>query len=259
MVFIRITLVLLLHSPMDLKDVQENWNRFGEIDPFWAVLAWPGMEEGRWDPEAFFATGRIEIDEVMAYAASLNVDISFGRALDFGCGVGRITRALTSHFQQVHGVDISERMIELARQFCSDGDRCQCHLNLRDDLSLFEDDFFDFIYSNITLQHMPPRFSRRYLLEFLRVLKPGGVMIFQIPAQPRSFGKRLLQPLKATVLWRCYQKLRYGDRPVMNMYGIPSATIQRLISENGGSVIDVRPDKSADAAWISYRYAVQKY
>ena len=243
---------------MDLQDVQNNWNRFGETDPFWAVLAWPGMEEGRWDPDAFFATGREEIDAVMAYADGLDVGFARDSALDFGCGVGRLTQALARHFQTVHGVDISETMIDIARQFNQYGDRCRYHLNVRDDLSLFDDDAFDFIYSNITLQHMPPRFSRRYILEFLRVLKPGGLMIFQIPSRPHSRLQRLLQPIKPTALWRWYQSLRYGDRPVMNMYGIPREKVERLVVENGGEILDARPDESADSAWESFRYAIQK-
>ncbi len=243
---------------MDLKDVQTNWNRFGEADPFWAVLAWPGMEEGRWNPDAFFATGQEEIDAVLAYVAGLDVSIARDRTLDFGCGVGRLSQALARHFARVDGVDISETMIDLARKFNQHGDRCQYHLNLQDDLSLFPDDTFDFLYSNITLQHMPPRFAQRYILEFLRVLKPGGLMVFQIPSRPRGSVQRLLQPIKPTSLWRWYQKIRYGDQPVMNMYGIPREKIIRLLSDHGGLLVDVQPDNNADAAWDSYRYAVQK-
>ena len=243
---------------MNLKDVQENWNRFGETDPLWAVLAWPGMEAGRWDRDAFFATGREEIDGVLAELDRLQVSPAKGSALDFGCGVGRLTQALARHFRQVHGIDISERMIDLARQYNQAGDRCRYHLNPRNDLSLFEDNAFDFIYSNITLQHMPPRFARNYIAEFLRVLKPGGIAVFQIPSRPRRAWQRLLQPLKPTSFWRWYQKLRYGDKPVMNMYGIPRAQVTALITANRGRAIAVQPDDNADAAWDSFRYIVQK-
>ncbi len=243
---------------MDLKDVQANWNRFGETDPFWAVLAWPGMEEGRWDVDAFFATGREEIHQVMAYVAGLGVEIGRDAALDFGCGVGRLTQALAHYFDEVHGVDISEAMLDLARELNQAGDRCHYHLNPRDDLSLFADDAFDFVYSNITLQHMPPRYARGYMLEFLRVLKPGGLAVFQIPSRPRSAMQRLLQPIKPTAAWRWYQRLRYGDAPVMNMYGVPRQEVVRLVEEHGGRIIDVQPDDNADAAWESFRYAVTK-
>ena len=243
---------------MDLKDVRDNWNRFGETDPFWAVLAWPGMEEGRWDLDAFFATGREEIDAVMADLDARGLKLGQDTALDFGCGVGRLTQALARHFDAVHGVDISQTMIDIARQFNQYGDRCHYHLNPNDDLSLFDDNTFDFLYSNITLQHMPPRFARGYILEFLRVLKPGGLAVFQIPSRPRSITQRLLQPLKPTAFWRWYQKIRYRDQPVMNMYGIPRPEVEKLLARHHGRLVAVQADQSADAAWKSYRYTVQK-
>ncbi len=243
---------------MDLKAVQENWNRFGKTDPFWAVLAWPGMEEGRWEVDAFFATGREEIAEVMALIEQLQLQPAPIKALDFGCGVGRLTQALADYFQEVHGVDISESMLALARELNQHADRCHYHLNPRDDLSLFPDNEFDFVYSTITLQHMPPRYARSYLRELMRVCKPGGVLIFQIPSRPKHPVQRALRPLKPTRLWRWYQKLRYGDQPVMNMYGIPKENVMHLIEQQGCHLVHVEPDQRADQAWESYRYVVEK-
>ncbi len=243
---------------MKLKDVQENWNKFGENDPLWGILAWPGKEQGGWDLPSFFATGEQEIADVLAYVDSLGVSCRRGVALDFGCGVGRLSQALAEHFHTVHGVDISPAMIAKARELNRHGERCQYHLNDRDDLTLFADDHFDFIYSNITLQHMPPRYAAAYIREFMRVLKPGGVLVFQIPSRPRQWWRRLLQPLKPTALWRFYQRLRYGEAPVMAMYGISRPRVERLLRQIGAQLLDVQGDDSADAAWTSYRYCVSK-
>ncbi|RME83765.1 MAG: class I SAM-dependent methyltransferase [Caldilineae bacterium] len=243
---------------MKLQDLQENWNKFGEQDPLWGILAWPDKSQNRWEIDAFFATGVAEIEEVLAYLERLDVQVAREAALDFGCGVGRLTQALAPHFRVVHGVDISPAMLALAEQYNRFGDRCRYHLNEADDLGLFADGSFDFIYSNITLQHMPPRFARAYLLEFLRVLRPGGVLVFQIPSAPRQKWRLLLQPLKPTRLWRLYRRLRYNDRPVMEMYCIPKARVLRLLRAHGARVVDVQPDTSADAAWISYRYCVTR-
>ncbi len=243
---------------MDLKDVQENWTRFGETDPFWAVLAWPGMEAGRWDPDAFFATGQEEIAQVMADLAALDLHPDRHTALDFGCGVGRLTQALAQYFDIVHGVDISPPMLELAETLNRQGDRCRFHLNPNPDLSLFADATFDFVYSNITLQHIPPRYARGYIREFLRVLKPGGVAVFQVPSRPHGLVQRLLQPIKPTRLWRGYQRLRYGQQPVMNMYGLPRRQVVDLVTRHGGEIVEIRSDSSADAAWESYRYTILK-
>src|SRR4051812_46865197 len=91
----------------------------------------------------------------------------FGRALDFGCGVGRLTQALARHFTHVTGIDISEQMLDLARQYNRHGERVEYALNTRPDLSQWPDHTFDFVYSIITLQHMEPVYARRYIAEFV--------------------------------------------------------------------------------------------
>ena len=208
--------------------------------------------------EAFFETGVQEIEAVLAYVEGLGVEIQFGTALDFGCGVGRLSQALARRFELVEGVDISPAMIELAEQYNQHAERCRYHLNEKNNLSLFPDSTFDFIYSNITLQHMPPQFARAYIQEFLRLLTPAGILVFQIPSRPKSRTRALTQPLKPTRIWRFYQRLRYGDQPVMDMHGIPQEKVLRLLAANGGRVIDIQPDESADAAWQSFRYCVTR-
>ena len=69
------------------------------------------------------------------------------------------------------------------------GAQCYYHLNKTTDLSLFEDNTFDFIYSNIVLQHNRPETSRKFIREFCRVLAPGGFLVFQIPSHPIGFKK----------------------------------------------------------------------
>jgi SAM-dependent methyltransferase len=169
---------------MDLRDLRDTWNELGHRDAMWAVLT--GPLEGRrvWDREAFFRTGVEEVGAVLARAAALGAPPRTGRALDFGCGIGRLSQALAGHFQQVDGVDIARSMLEQAREQNRAGDRVRYHLNEDDSLALFPDASFDFIYSSITLQHMEPRYSRRFLMEFFRVAAPGGVVVFQIPSEP---------------------------------------------------------------------------
>jgi len=51
-----------------------------------------------------------------AYIESLGVEPSGGRALDFGCGLGRLTQPLAERFDEAVGVDIAASMIEGARR-----------------------------------------------------------------------------------------------------------------------------------------------
>ena len=169
---------------MDLEELQQHWNQFGEDDPLWAVLTSPDKKHGRWDQQEFFQTGVTEIASILELvdqaAAKEGTPLVRGRSLDFGCGVGRLTQALGESFARCDGVDIAPSMLKAAEEWNRHGDRCRYHLNTRDDLVIFEDESFDFVYTAHVLQHMEPQYSRRYIEEFLRVLKPGGYLLFEL-------------------------------------------------------------------------------
>ena len=167
----------------DLDHVRHTWTRLAEIDPLWAVLSDPGKEGGKWELAEFFERGEIEIEGVLAQLDGLGVAVALGTCLDFGCGVGRLTQALGRRFGEAHGLDIAEPMIEQARRYNEHGDRCRYHHSTDPDLRRFPDGTFDFVYSNIVLQHMPPAASLVYVREFVRVLRPGGVAVFQLPSE----------------------------------------------------------------------------
>jgi len=169
---------------MDIKSLQRQWDRFGRKDPLWAVLSLPEKRHGRWNEQEFFETGRTEIAAVLRRAGDLGVTLERSRALDFGCGVGRLSQALAELFDGCDGVDIAPSMIALAEKYNRFGQRCRYHLNDRPDLRLFPDRSFSFVYSNLVLQHMPSELSRLFIAEFLRVLAPSGLLVFHIPAEP---------------------------------------------------------------------------
>ena len=179
---------------MRLNQTKKHWDKFARTDPFWAVLTDAGKKGNQWRVDEFFQTG---VDSVAAEIKGVRMHypaLNFGTALDFGCGVGRLSQALALHFGQVTGIDISAEMLKLAHHYNRHGERVSYVLNTRDDLSQLADGSFDFIYSIITLQHMEPLYARRYIAEFVRIAAPGGVILFQIPAvsersvrQPRPF------------------------------------------------------------------------
>lgn len=168
---------------MSLRALQRQWDRFGRRDPLWAVLSVPGKRHGRWDEAEFFATGTREIEDVLAHARGLGWRPG-GRALDFGCGVGRLTQALAGHFERCDGVDIAPSMVSLAERYDRHAGRVRYHVNARPDLSLFEDRAFSFVYTSLVLQHMPPALATGYIREFVRVLAPAGLLVFHLPSQP---------------------------------------------------------------------------
>jgi len=168
---------------MDLAELQKNWDEFGRVDPLWAILTWPEKRRGKWATSEFFQTGIEEIGQLFRCIESLGVRLQKRTALDFGCGVGRLTQALSPHFDKCHGVDIAPSMIELARKYNQYGTKCEYHVNETDGLPLFENESFDLVYSKIVLQHMRPEYATNYVREFVRLLAAGGILAFQLPSE----------------------------------------------------------------------------
>jgi SAM-dependent methyltransferase len=252
---------------VDIAQVQSTWNAFGETDPMWAVLTESDKKGNRWAPDEFFATGRRDVGKVLALVTDAGLRPKFGRALDFGCGVGRLTQALAGHFAEVHGLDIAPSMLEAARKYDRGTGKCTFHLNSSDDLRLFPDGHFDFVCSLITLQHIEPRYSAAYLREMLRVLAPGGVLVFQLPTRMSldQRVRRLLKPVVPPPLLRAYRRLRYGEEHAvaperfasMEMYGTARWKVKRLLAAAGGRAVSTQRDRHADG-WASYVYVVTK-
>lgn len=178
-----------------LEILQKAWNGIGEHDAFWAILTDPKRKGYKWEPSEFFETGRGEVQTILGHVQSLGVPVDFnGGVLDFGCGAGRLTQALAARFAWAAGVDISATMVSLAEKHNQFSDSCRYITNASNALPL-DDCTFSFIYSSITLQHIAPRFVEKYIVEFLRVLKPGGVLVFQVPERCR--GQYLLRVYRA--------------------------------------------------------------
>ena len=138
---------------------------------------------GDWEEDAFYETGRVEIQTIVEQIDKIAPNLPRKSALDFGCGIGRLSFNLASHFDSVTGVDISAKMLEIAQSNHRKPDNLELKLNSKTNLSLLASNRFDFVLSLIVLQHMPRRYVKAYLSEFVRVAKPGGIIVFQIPSR----------------------------------------------------------------------------
>jgi SAM-dependent methyltransferase len=164
---------------MNLETLKNNWESLAERDALFAILTDHRRVGGKWNVDEFMATGKAEIETVMHHLSSIRrIPDYAGKALDFGCGVGRVTQALAPRFTSCVGVDISQQMIDKAKSLNRYA-HCRYVANSAEQLP-FADASFSFIYSNIVLQHVPRRFSTAYLREFVRVLAPGGILVFGV-------------------------------------------------------------------------------
>jgi SAM-dependent methyltransferase len=105
------------------------------------------------------------------------------RILDFGCGPGRDLRAFTELGHEVIGLDGAERFVELARR--SSG----CEVWLQDFLQLrLPPQYFDGVFANASLFHVPSQELPRVLEELRDTLKPGGVLFSSNPRGDNEEG-----------------------------------------------------------------------
>lgn len=234
------------------EQLRDTWNHLGLEDPFWAVLSDPAKRHNRWQLDQFFETGRHEIDSILERVQQRLPNLPRACALDFGCGVGRLTRALSPHFEQVIGIDVASSMIDHARAINDDLPNVAFVLNERTDLSVIESGSVDLLYSNIVLQHIARPIMDGYVREFVRVLAPHGLGVFQIPYEHKLVYRSIPQPMRDAL-----RRMRYG-RKRMQMHAMPVADVERLVTGAGGRVVDMEESGTSGHRWKSKLYFVQR-
>ena len=174
-----------------LDRMRQDWNERAREDPHYYVAF--GRQQQ--DDAEFFATAADVVRGLRGEAQHLRApDRPFPshlKALEIGCGLGRIMRPLSADFAEIHGVDVSDEMIRLAGEKLRGISNAHVHHIPKSDLSLFPDEAFDFVYSYAVFQHIPSReIVLRYLTEARRVLKPGGILRCQINSLPETSPSR---------------------------------------------------------------------
>lgn len=232
-----------------LQKLQRTWEGLAQADPLWAICTDPAKQNRQWNREEFFATGRNEVGVVLHCLADLGLQVDGNApALDFGCGVGRLTRALAEHFSECWGMDISPTMITLAKEFNHDLPQCRFLLNERDNLDSLQDNYFGFVYTSIVLQHMAEKYIRGYIAELVRVLRPGGVLMFQLPDSLRGSA---LTRIRARMALRTRLKsvLRKQEPVSMEMHCVREAAVRQLVEASGARVVDMRLSNSSEPSF----------
>ncbi len=164
--------------------MREDWNARAREDAGYYVAF------GRRDQDeaGFFATATEVINSLESELRRVPLEQRGGwKALEIGCGPGRLMRPMSRHFLEIHGVDVSDEMIALAREKLRDVPNAHPHATDGASLAQFADDTFDFIYSYAVFQHIPSReVVLQYLREIHRVLKVGGLAPLHFNGLPRT-------------------------------------------------------------------------
>lgn len=170
------------------RDTDLDWKTIAEHHPYFGVLANEQYLSHNLTPERieeFYASGRADIDAVVETLRRLIA----GRrrlatplpkfqprsAIDFGCGVGRLTLAMARHAKTVVGVDVSERMLELAKERANSTGvhNVEFHTDI-------PSTGVEWVNSLIVFQHIPPPRGLGLLEKLVSRLEAGGYLSVQL-------------------------------------------------------------------------------
>jgi len=108
------------------------------------------------------------------------------KALDFGCGAGRVTRALAGIFGEVHGVDVSGEMVRLAKAELAGLSNVFFYESNGSDLNVLGDTLFDFAFSFSVFHHVPGKaLIENCIAEVGKHLRPASLFKFEVQGDLR--------------------------------------------------------------------------
>jgi ubiquinone/menaquinone biosynthesis C-methylase UbiE len=173
----------LKHTPLEAVALQgetldahrDFWDRSARVDSRNAIAA-------DTDEDSFQSSGRAEAEALRRFIQPGDT------VLDIGCGTGRVMEHVAPSCREVHGIDISQAMVEGGRARLAHLPNVHFHLGNGYDLAGFGDGSFDVVYSIVALQHMARPVAYNYLLESHRVLRQDGVLWFYVPNLLRDDG-----------------------------------------------------------------------
>jgi SAM-dependent methyltransferase len=138
--------------------------------------------------EAFEESGRRELEEQVLRGISIPANAV---AVEIGCGIGRLARALAPRVARLYAGDVSDEMLSRARDFCAGAPNIE-FLRFDGSLSGVPSSCADFVYSHLVFQHVPRlKFIRAYVREAHRVLKVGGIFRANVDGRSRQWYRKV--------------------------------------------------------------------
>jgi 2-polyprenyl-3-methyl-5-hydroxy-6-metoxy-1,4-benzoquinol methylase len=224
------------------KHIQDTWSYLGETEPHWSVLTSEQFLQSKINTtkEVFYNSGQTHVVQLLKTLERNGIDRrAFKSCLEYGCGLGRVTRWLSKEFETVFGYDISKAHLQSAEHYLqSQGIR---NINLRHVREVKDIENLpkvDIIYSAIVLQHNPPPIISSIVKQMVKALNPGGVAYFQVPTYRMGYSFSLEQYLKDE-----------ATRREMEMHVLPQSTIFDIVRKEGGNIVEVLEDN-----WTGLRH-----
>lgn len=221
-----------------MSDGKKIWEDIAATEAYFGVSTLDKFLAGGLDDQAkkeFFESGRKHIDLVFAeLEAALGVIGRPKKALDYGCGVGRLLIPLAERCDSVVGVDISAGMLKEAKKNL-DAESVSCDLQNAEQFMADDDAIYDLVHSYIVLQHIEPAIGYRIIKKLLRRLRPGGMGMLHITHTDKSalFTRVRTRIYRDVPLIHGFSaKLRGETRPFIPMYSYDMGQVAAIMEEH---------------------------
>lgn len=219
-----------------LRQTEKVWSNFGETVPHWSVVTHSKFLPENMDENAieeFYAQGAHNVKklEMALRRCGEWKDFSGLTCMEYGCGLGRITTHLAKYFKTVVGMDISQNHLDIAQKVLEKKNIQNVELKK---VSTFNDinygQQFDLIYSLIVLQHNTPPAIVKIIDSFFKIIKPGGIVAFQVPVRIKGYS------------FIIDKYLEYIDRYHMEMHALPQHVILKTADANNCKILKIQCD-----------------
>ena len=217
-----------------------EWEKFGRADPYFGVCNLDANRGSTLAGDAarqFWESGERDVGAMAAVIeAEWGQVLAPRRALDFGCGVGRLTIPLARRAAEVLAVDLSPAMLSRARHHAEDAGLINIHFAASDPALEEVRGPVDFVLSFIVFQHILPELGYRLTAQILQRLAPGGYGALHFTVSRRA--SRLRRSIHAArrsspiinALVNVFQR-RAPTTPMMPMFEYKRDTLYRLLHE----------------------------
>lgn len=221
-----------------------DWERFGQTEPYFGVLSAPRFSHpGTTEREEFFRTGEQHVESLLRVMRHADPSFNPRRALDFGCGVGRLVLPLARACGRVVGTDVSSSMLAEARTNC--GALANVEFVQSDDDLTAVTGTFDLVHSFVVFQHIPVERGLKIAQGLIDRLQTGGWgALHFVYAVEAPFWWRAIAWIRSRVpLAHMLANMLRGHpvrRPFMQMNRYPLDRLFEILRLSGCHRIEIR-------------------